>query len=234
MFFPGLHLGPRACSPQANQQMNRGQEAGLRSDCHTVKKKRERGRQDWGSLVRKKLRWFRFLLRYSEAVLQNYRTSNKSDACRPKTSYSTFPHFKLMLIESNTCFCGVTNTLISQATLHIFLVTTLTLAVKARNFSTSVEEICQLVNQQNRKRTIMYCTHVWMRQYLRNQSTHIFYMFVSLSPLHQVFWRSSQWMWEWWPSGASAAITTWQSARGESYTERWVAVSVPFHTNLPL
>lgn len=37
MFFPGLHLGPRACSPQANQQMNRGQEAGLRSDCHIVR-----------------------------------------------------------------------------------------------------------------------------------------------------------------------------------------------------
>lgn len=42
MFFPGLHLGPRACSPQAKQQMNRGQEAGLRSARHVLEKK-ERG-----------------------------------------------------------------------------------------------------------------------------------------------------------------------------------------------
>lgn len=49
-------------------------------------------------------------------------------------------------------------------------------------------------------------------------------------PLHQVFWRSSQWMWEWWPSGASAVTTTWQSTRRECYTERWVAASVLFHS----
>lgn len=48
MFFPGLHLGPRARGPQANQQMNRGQEAGLRSACHSEEGKKE---GDWGSLV---------------------------------------------------------------------------------------------------------------------------------------------------------------------------------------
>lgn len=45
MFFPGLHLGPRACSPQANQQMNRGQEAGLRSACHTAKEIKKKKRE---------------------------------------------------------------------------------------------------------------------------------------------------------------------------------------------
>lgn len=38
MFFPGLHLGPRASSPQANQQMTEDTE--------------ERG--NWGLLVQKK------------------------------------------------------------------------------------------------------------------------------------------------------------------------------------
>lgn len=61
--------------------------------------------------------------------------------------------------------------------------------------------------------------------------TQSFDIQASLSLLFQVFWRSSQWMWEWWPSGASAVTTTWQSARRESCTERWVVVSwpAPFH-----
>lgn len=40
--------------------------------------------------------------------------------------------------------------------------------------------------------------------------------------VHQVFWRSSRWTWELWPSGASAVTIIWPSARRESSTARWV------------
>lgn len=63
--FPGLHLGPRACSPQAHQQTNGGQEAGLRSACHIPRREK---RRDWGSLVQEKLE---FLLQSNSAVLQD-------------------------------------------------------------------------------------------------------------------------------------------------------------------
>lgn len=45
--------------------------------------------------------------------------------------------------------------------------------------------------------------------------------------LQQVSWRSSLWRWEWWPLKGAKVTATWQSARMDFYTERWVEALVP-------
>lgn len=44
--------------------------------------------------------------------------------------------------------------------------------------------------------------------------------------LQQVSWRSSPWRWEWWPLKGAKVTATWQSARMDFYTERWVLAAL--------
>lgn len=59
---------------------------------------------------------------------------------------------------------------------------------------------------------------------IRNSSFVLARTDASMAPkermIHTVFWRSDQWMWEWWQSGASAATISWQSQRADVCMER--------------